>query len=308
MLNASHTIKAATKARQLRRLNDGSCIAGLTLTYVMLGRRGRCIQKCFRIPPPRHIFSAKKSSAMDASQTLRAAVDRSITPSEAALSLTAPITAVLSDSEATENGLWETWLAFLNFAARTGHEQQGPLVEVVDHIKQLRGANGEAVEFEFWGQPTTWGELPSLGPLMREQYDVEYDAEGNGFVNLNAFAARLTAAHVFDLSLYGIWTLREALEEQEPDGAFAQTSSKAIASASMWFLYAGKTMRELSRKGEAFEGRVAIPGKTVADKDWKGFNEERWALWAERFKKLYGMGVKDEVKDVVQRAVVEIEK
>lgn len=136
----------------------------------------------------------------------------------------------------------------------------------------------------------------------------EYDAEGNGFVNLNAFAARLTAAHVFDLSLYGIWTLREALEEQEPDGAFAQTSSKAIASASMWFLYAGKTMRELSRKGEAFEGRVAIPGKTVADKDWKGFNEERWALWAERFKKLYGLGVKDEVKDVVQRAVVEIEK
>lgn len=192
MLNASHTIKAATRARQLRRLNDGSCIAGLTLTYVMLGRRGSCIQKCFynpshlsriqpelritrrltRISPPRHIFSAKKSSAMDASQTLRAAVDRSITPSEAALSLTAPITAVLSDSEATENGLWETWLAFLNFAARTDHEQQGPLVEVVDHIKQLRGANGEAVEFEFWGQPTTWGELPSLGPLMREQYDV----------------------------------------------------------------------------------------------------------------------------------------
>ncbi|EKG20783.1 hypothetical protein MPH_01950 [Macrophomina phaseolina MS6] len=245
---------------------------------------------------------------MDASQILTATVSGSITPAEAALSLTAPVAAVLTDAEATENALWDTWTTVLAFAVRTNHEQQGPLVALVSNIKQLRGASGEAVTFEFWGQPTTWSELPSFGPVLREQYDVEYYAEGDGFVNFNAFAARLTADGVLDLSLYGIWTLRDALEDQLPDSSYAQTASRALAAAAVWFLYAGHTMWELSKQNETLEGRVAAPGKTVADKEWNGYNAERWALWVERFKKVHEMGVKEDVRDVVQRAVERTEE
>ncbi|KAL1633027.1 hypothetical protein SLS58_011235 [Diplodia intermedia] len=239
-----------------------------------------------------------------ASQILTAAVTRTTTPAAAASSLAAPATAVLSDPQALEDALWDIWNAVLGSATQTAPERQGPLVDVLDAVKSLpSGDDG----FEFWGERTTWEELPSLGMVVREVYGLEADNAGSGFVNLNAFAARLTAAGVCDLSLYGVWTLRSVLEDREPGEAAAQEDSRGLVSAAAWFAYAGKRMWEFSAEEKAFDGAVAIPGKSVAGQNWKGYSKARWELWVERFKKAQALAVAGDEKALVEKAVAEID-
>ncbi|KAL1631086.1 hypothetical protein SLS56_004612 [Neofusicoccum ribis] len=247
-------------------------------------------------------------STSDASQICTAALNHTITPSAAATSLTAPAASVLADPQAVEDALWEIWNALLASATRTAPDQQGPLVDLLDAVKQLRGASGEAVEFEFWGAKTTWKELPSLGMVFREQYGLESDDGGSGFVNLNAFAARLTAAGVLDLSLYGIWTLRSVLEDQEPGQAAVEERSRGLESVAVWFMYSGRSMLELSREEKVFEGAVAVPGKSITDKQWKGYSKERWELWVARFRKFHELAIAGEENGMVKKAAVEIDK
>lgn len=90
--------------------------------------------------------------------------------------------------------------------------------------------------------------------------------------------ARLTALSlslsipVFDFSLYAIWTLRSAYEQNETDAT-------AVEAAKMWFLYAKEAMEKLSHDGKSFEGPIAKAGEKYADRDWKGFSEERLVVW-----------------------------
>jgi hypothetical protein len=94
--------------------------------------------------------------------------------------------------------------------------------------------------------------------------------------NLNAFFARLTATSslipAFDFSLYALWTLRAAFEDQEPTPA-------NIDAGKMWFLYAGEMLEKLSREEKGFDGRMGREGSRYEGKNWKGFNAERLGIW-----------------------------
>jgi len=104
------------------------------------------------------------------------------------------------------------------------------------------------------------------------------DFSASEWTNLNGFVARLTALSLslsipaFDFSLYAIWAMRSAYEKNEADAA-------AVEAAKIWFVYAKEAMEKLSRDGKSFEGPIAKAGEKYADRDWKGFSEERLAVW-----------------------------
>ncbi|PVH86898.1 hypothetical protein DL98DRAFT_510361 [Cadophora sp. DSE1049] len=126
--------------------------------------------------------------------------------------------------------------------------------------------------------------MPLFGASMRSAWNrAPNSGSKDGFsptewINLNAFVARLTALSLslsipaFDFSLYAIWTLRSAFETSKGDAA-------AVEAAKMWFLYAGEAIEQLSRDGKSFEGPIAKAGEKYPDMEWKGFSEERLAVW-----------------------------
>jgi hypothetical protein len=93
---------------------------------------------------------------------------------------------------------------------------------------------------------------------------------------VNLFAAKLTAEHVLDLSLYAIWQMREALEGNIP---WYPPGSDVIAVpvAAHWMRIAGQA---LIRREDDF-GRAAQGGELWKGKS--GFCTERWMLWKTRF-------------------------
>lgn len=102
--------------------------------------------------------------------------------------------------------------------------------------------------------------------------------------NKTAFLARLTALSKekdpFDFSLYALWALRDAFEEECPPSYNAEA---AVRNAAVWIEYAGRTLWKLAVENREFRDRLAVPGKKYADKPWRGFTEERWNVWRAGF-------------------------
>ena len=117
---------------------------------------------------------------------------------------------------------------------------------------------------------------------------------------MNAFVARLLASDPNDdlgLALFGIWAIREALEEgkKAPDAA--------LAAAAVWFVYAGSTLWKYSREGKTFDGKVAKPGSAFQDNEWRGFSQARWGAWQEKLNDAQGQVFDTTAVDLVQQAI-----
>lgn len=126
------------------------------------------------------------------------------------------------------------------------------------------------------------------------------------FTNINAFAARITAANVEDFSVYGIWALRKALEDPEPDELTTRPSPHNLEAAASWFIYAGESLRTLVERGQQWEGRGAMAGESFKDKDWNGYSEERWGVWLERFRLVLNAKIPEQTKKMVTLAIEEM--
>jgi len=107
-------------------------------------------------------------------------------------------------------------------------------------------------------------------------------AENEHWLNLNAFAARLTNSQVLDLSLYAIWAMREALETHLEDVKPA-VRDETLRAAALWVEFCGQRLYSMEtiwesgpRKGDVARGGPLYSGPT-------GFCKARWELWRERF-------------------------
>ena len=102
------------------------------------------------------------------------------------------------------------------------------------------------------------------------------------WVNLNAFTATLvaqlhsSAVDRPDYSLFCIWTIRTALEDQD------QASDVSIAAAAIWLIYASRAIWDFSQQSKSFDGKVAAPGASYTGLDWTGFSRARWDLWLQK--------------------------
>lgn len=115
---------------------------------------------------------------------------------------------------------------------------------------------------------------------------------------MSAFLARLTSISTpddpFDFSLYAVWALRTAFEEEFPPNV---DSGPAVRNAAVWIKYSGSALWKATVDNRQFEGRVAIPGSKFSDKGWKGFSDERWRVWKAGFEAAESM---PEAKDAAE--------
>lgn len=112
--------------------------------------------------------------------------------------------------------------------------------------------------------------------------DIEIDA----WTNINFFYARITEKGLQDLSIYAIWSMRTALENEPQDdveGTAIQKYDVYVPAAAAWIFGMGRALyaKEVDlTPSDRKQGNPAKGGEL-----WKGtagFSKERWALWKER--------------------------
>ena len=222
-----------------------------------------------------------------------------------------------------ETHLRETWNSILHIASQKPHssEQQDSLVKLLQALitraHPLKDSNGKAVEID---GSKVWQDLPLFGQQVRECWNFPDDQEvdtktRDTWINVNAFIARLTATAVnehggerqeygaLDFSLYGIWSLRSALEEELSNLPGKTTIDASVGAAAVWILYAGPALKGLSESEKSFSGKVAKPGFNCKDKEWRGYTKDRWQLWTENLAQTEDMVQDGGIKELVKKAV-----
>ncbi|TIA45885.1 hypothetical protein D6C79_05380 [Aureobasidium pullulans] len=209
------------------------------------------------------------------------------------------------DSSSTEDKLLRSWDALGLTASQTPADSpsQEKLVSFLTALRQ-RDTNVGDVE----GKTFSWSTLPLFGRQIREHWNyderaAQKDAEtARSWANANAFAARVTAtASAFDssdpldFSLYAIWALRAALEDKD------DVPEATVAAASMWILYAGEVLRKQSKEQRSYEGKVAQAGNKYPNKEWNGFEMDRWRSWNNRFANISEVSPYKEIKDIAKK-------
>lgn len=122
------------------------------------------------------------------------------------------------------------------------------------------------------------------------------------WLNLNAFAAvLLSSSHGHqktgpDFSLFGLWTIRTALEEHD------RPSIISIEAAAVWFVSAAPPLFKLCKDEKSFDGKKARAGSRFQDKAWTGFSIERWRAWATAFSDFHGQGLSKRGEALVTQA------
>jgi len=103
-------------------------------------------------------------------------------------------------------------------------------------------------------------------------------------------------------SLIGLWSLRDALERTPPDNADPES---ALRLAAVWIQEAGTPIRYLSLKGFDFEGEVGAGGDLVSDRNWKGFNRDRWNFWRGRLAVIKASGAFKKILRDAEQSMLE---
>ncbi|KAF4411176.1 Vegetative incompatibility HET-E-1 [Fusarium acutatum] len=230
--------------------------------------------------------------------------DSSVSAQQAAEKLASPCLEAIKkkeDASKIEGEFDGLWSSVLSAAEQTPHDKQEKLVETLHAIKSIPQSAETAKKVVVWGEEKRWDELPMFGGKAREQLDIAQEKSDEAFVNINGFFARATAAGVDDLSLFAIWTLREALEDPAAD-KISETSPKLLKASSVWFIYAADALAKASKDGKQFDGKVAKPGASLTEfKDkagWRGFNNDRWKVWQDRFSTLKEADISQDSKSL----------
>ena len=93
-----------------------------------------------------------------------------------------------------------------------------------------------------------------------------------------------------DLKIYGLWTLRDALESEFSDGRYSydiQFLDVVVPAAAQWMLHAGKA---IFNSGDEVQEDEIQPSHVLESlttvklcKGKPGFCRGRWTLWKKRF-------------------------
>ncbi|KAK3392906.1 hypothetical protein B0H63DRAFT_3078 [Podospora didyma] len=258
----------------------------------------------------RLIFNRRYLSLSTASMTSTAGIDETLSEFFAQYSLNdssdevtlSAIVQVLADqvqqASKVEDYVWDANHRILKLAGETNPGPQDALIEFLVKLRQTPVTKAGSDEPLVCEGGRVWTDLPMFGWAARDLWNFDiYNKdtkleELNTFRCQNAFLAQLTALSnlddpkdPFDYSLYALWTLRTALEDTPPKDASAGRVTGAVKLAEIWIHYAGDALKKLSAKNLSFEGNMGNPGDKYADRDWKGFSEERWAVWMEELKK-----------------------
>lgn len=225
-----------------------------------------------------------------------------------------------------ETHLGKSWNSILYLSTQQSHSsrQQDSLVKLLQALTtapSLKDDNGKEIEID---GSKVWQGLPFFCQAARACWnfpsDKEVDAKTrDAWINVNAFVARMTAAAVnehggerqdygaLDYSLYGIWSLRSALEEEREKLPSKTTIDASVGAAAAWILYAGPTLKGLSDSNKTYSGKVAKPGSKFKDQEWRGYTKDRWQLWKKELVQAKSLVQDDSVQGLVQQALAVME-
>ncbi|KAF1345570.1 hypothetical protein BDV97DRAFT_51479 [Delphinella strobiligena] len=237
-----------------------------------------------------------------------------------------PISAELKDQ--LWNHLSQTWGSIHLLASLTPHDspKQSKLVELLAALAQqppLEDPHGKKQVIEYAGG-RLWTDLPYFALLTREVFNwpdprkaVDQEAKEH-WINFNSFLARLTTWELFsqrsgasatshealDYSKFGIWSLRNALEEEDQEGREKGDTTDALTgAAAVWIVYAATTLRRLRDKEKEYPAKTGKPGARFSnEKQWRGYCAERWQIWEHEFAKAEEITQDEHIKDLVGKA------
>lgn len=212
------------------------------------------------------------------------------------------------DAEEVEEHLKISWQSIVAAAATTSFTEasQQKLVDFVMTLQERSDVEKDGQACQVQGM-TMWKDLPTFGWQIRDAWNFDPDESSDQsskdqWINLNAFAASLVAsAHsqtddTPDLTLFGLWTIRSALEEPK-------ATDVAVAAASAWFVFAAPTIADLCGEEREYEGKVAKPGSEHSGQNWTGYSTGRWQAWQQRLENLKSTVSDGTAKQLVEQAV-----
>lgn len=142
-----------------------------------------------------------------------------------------------------------------------------------------------------------------------------------GWAKMNIFLAKATqtadviytsSSQAFisdgmDESHIGLCTFRQVFEQGIPSEQL--TFGVGLLGVCYWFLYAGDRLWENvinHRKYNKYDGR---PGKIYWNRNWRGFERERWDLWEQglRDAKSSCAPGQEDIEDLINRALSKME-
>lgn len=165
-----------------------------------------------------------------------------------------------------------------------------------------------------------YSSLTDFGMACREAYNDSpqadhgyFDVEINAWANTNFFFARVTDRDLEDLSLFGLWAMRQALEtvpQDEPKATAVQTYDAYTPAAAAWIFGMGASLFRKEKDLTPTDRKQGNPAR--GGELWKGkseFSKERWSLWKERFAAIGKMeGVSEKTTAVARDAVHQMER
>ncbi|KAK9440839.1 hypothetical protein VB005_05474 [Metarhizium brunneum] len=271
------------------------------------------------MPPPIDISSLNKDSSSEYEPKIISILSNAINelaPTELSAETTAGEIDKLypSDVSAAEGFLWSFWTLLVAVAKKipAGDARQQLLVTTIGKLKNKRDE-----EVEMWGQKTrVWTELPMLGPVMRDEWNLSPDFDGSEkdnatiqeWISLNSFAARIYGASLQPWVNLGIWELRSGLEEPPEDRPNAKDTR--IATAYEWIVHAGKALYANGRQAQqldAMEQRALKPGSLLKI-EVSGLSSDRWNFWRERIGVLGATAGSGAAKEKAQKALETMKK
>ncbi|KAK0653152.1 hypothetical protein B0T16DRAFT_111532 [Cercophora newfieldiana] len=212
--------------------------------------------------------------------------------------------------------VWDVFNAIFDVSAQLPEEKQSNLVDLMVQLRQVAvtNTNDEPVTCE---NKSVWTDLPTFGWVARKLWNFDAlaplpDGEVSKLERISTFLALLTTRAAdsnneldfFDFSLFGLWNLRTAFEDQVPEDV---GDANAVRLAAPWVTHAGAALWKLSDRHVNMAENCGVPGAKYAKKGWKGFTKDRWQVWKDGFIAAANGG-SPAVKEVAKTAVSQMEK
>lgn len=208
---------------------------------------------------------------------------------EVSKKLFSPIDEKISESRLDDVNFLDLWYSVIHSARRISFRERDWHAKVADVVAAFKNYSIPGNEQYNY----LYSALTDFSMACREAYndtpapESSFDIEIRAWANMNYFYASVAGKGLDDLSLFAIWTMRQALEtpqEDDKQSTAAQKYKTYVPAAAVWVfgmriaLYAKE--EDLTPKDKKL-GNPARGGAL-----WKGkaeFSTDRWRFWRERF-------------------------